>query len=140
MDGKLAAAGSLKGPPGRSRLKPGIANQARLPKLTLRIAKPFRVGARMAHTENPREESFALGNCEVTTRRRYRLTMRQSMAAAISIFLALTALSYAQVRPNGPGGQFAATLGQAFAGPVGQDTASTMEKCEFCRNCPSVGV
>lgn len=48
--------------------------------------------------------------------------MRRAISAAIPIFLAMTALTHAQ----GGGGQFAATLGQAFAGPVGDDEVTTM--------------
>lgn len=52
--------------------------------------------------------------------------MRKMVAAAIPVLLAVTAFGHAQVSPTGPAVQVAATLGQAIAGPVGDDVANTM--------------
>lgn len=53
--------------------------------------------------------------------------MKKVFSAAIPVLLAVTVSSHAQPSPAGPQGvQVAATLGQAFAGPVGDDMATTM--------------
>lgn len=52
--------------------------------------------------------------------------MRHVFSMTIPVLLAMTALTHAQISPAGPpASQVAATLGQAFAGPVGGDMATT---------------